>query len=65
MTHLTEFDGKPLASVAKGALDLGKLRTKPRKTEREQEPSELAPFIETDPEDAWAIASRTCARPAG
>src|SRR5690606_22752997 len=25
MTHLTEFDGKPLASVAKGGLDLGGL----------------------------------------
>ena len=25
MSHLTEFDGKPLSSVAKGELDLGKL----------------------------------------
>ena len=41
--HLTEFDGKPLQSVAKGALDLGKLeddgekssnRRKPRKNSR-------------------------------
>ncbi len=28
VSHLTEFDGKPLASVAKGDLDLGKLQDK-------------------------------------
>jgi molecular chaperone HtpG len=27
VTHLTEFDGKPLKSVAKGALDLGELES--------------------------------------
>ena len=28
MSHLTEYDGKPLVSVAKGELDLGKLEDK-------------------------------------
>ncbi|WP_018233969.1 molecular chaperone HtpG [Thioalkalivibrio thiocyanodenitrificans] len=31
VTHLTEFDGKPLKSVAKGALDLGDLETEEEK----------------------------------
>jgi molecular chaperone HtpG len=31
VAHLTEFDGKPLASVAKGDLDLGKLETEAEK----------------------------------
>ncbi|OOG21230.1 molecular chaperone HtpG [Thioalkalivibrio denitrificans] len=31
VTHLTEFDGKPLKSVAKGALDLGELETEEEK----------------------------------
>ena len=37
VTHLTEFDGKPLASVAKGGLDLGKLEDEAEKKEHEQE----------------------------
>ncbi|MFL6624112.1 MAG: molecular chaperone HtpG [Sulfurifustis sp.] len=35
MTHLTEFDGKPLQSVAKGGLDLGDLEDKQENKERE------------------------------
>jgi molecular chaperone HtpG len=31
MSHLTEFDGKPLKSVAKGALDLGALESEDEK----------------------------------
>ena len=46
VTHVTEFDGKALVSVAKGDLDLGKLEDESDKTEREHESSELAPFIE-------------------
>jgi molecular chaperone HtpG len=38
-THLTEFDGKPLKSVAKGALDLGKLADK--EEERKPESAEV------------------------
>ena len=34
--HLTEFDGKPLVSVAKGGLDLGKLEDEAEKKEQEQ-----------------------------
>ncbi|MBI5437514.1 MAG: molecular chaperone HtpG [Nitrosomonadales bacterium] len=34
--YLTEFDGKPLASVAKGGLDLGKLEDETEKREQEK-----------------------------
>jgi molecular chaperone HtpG len=44
--HLTAFDGKPLVSVAKGGLDLGKLEDEAEKKEAEAEASELAPLIE-------------------
>jgi molecular chaperone HtpG len=44
--HLTAFDGKPLVSVAKGGLDLGKLEDEAEKKEVEAEASELAPLIE-------------------
>jgi molecular chaperone HtpG len=39
--HVTEFDGKALASVAKGGLDLGALEDETEKKEREQEATEL------------------------
>ena len=35
--HLTEFEGKPLASVAKGGLDLGKLEDVAEKQAREEQ----------------------------
>ena len=44
--HLTAFDGKPLVSVAKGGLNLGKLEDEAEKKEVEAEASELAPLIE-------------------
>jgi molecular chaperone HtpG len=36
MAHLTEFEGKPLQSVAKGALDLDKLETTDEKEEQKK-----------------------------
>ena len=45
VTHLTEFDGKPLASVAKGGLDLGKLEDEAEKKENEQEAKELEGLV--------------------
>jgi molecular chaperone HtpG len=44
-SNLTEFDGKPLASVAKGDLDLGKLADEDRK-EREKEAGEFKDLVE-------------------
>jgi molecular chaperone HtpG len=44
--NLPEFDGKPLVSVAKGGLDLGKLEDEAEKKEAEQEAGELAPLLE-------------------
>ena len=44
--HLTEFDGKPLVSVAKGGLELGKLEDEAEKKEGEAEASEFAPLTE-------------------
>ncbi|SFF07746.1 molecular chaperone HtpG [Nitrosomonas sp. Nm166] len=37
VTNLTEFEGKPLQSVAKGGLDLGSLEDESEKEEREKE----------------------------
>lgn len=37
VANLTEFDGKPLQSVAKGSLDLGKLEDEAEKKEQEKE----------------------------
>jgi len=34
VSHLSEFEGKPLVSVAKGGLDLGSSKTKPRRRNR-------------------------------
>ncbi len=44
--HLTEFGGKPLHSVAKGALDLGKLEDQEDKQQQEQAAAEFKELIE-------------------
>ncbi|MHB8534581.1 MAG: molecular chaperone HtpG [Sulfuricaulis sp.] len=44
--HLTEFDKKPLQSVAKGALDLGKLEDKEEKQQQEQATADFKELIE-------------------
>jgi molecular chaperone HtpG len=41
MASFTEFEGKPLQSVAKGDLDLGKLADEQEKQQQEQEAGEL------------------------
>ena len=41
MSNLTEFEGKPLQSVAKGDLDLGKLQDETEKKEQEKEAGEF------------------------
>ncbi|MCR4304919.1 MAG: molecular chaperone HtpG [Gallionella sp.] len=41
LSYLTEFDGKPLASVAKGGLDLGKLEDEAEKQAQEKEADEF------------------------
>ncbi|MBK7355883.1 molecular chaperone HtpG [Propionivibrio sp.] len=43
---LTEFDGKPLQSVAKGGLDLGKLEDEAEKKEAEQAADEYKELID-------------------
>jgi molecular chaperone HtpG len=40
VANLTEFEGKPLQSVAKGSLDLGKLEDEAEKKEQEKEADE-------------------------
>jgi len=42
---VTEFDGKALASVAKGGLDLGKLEDDAEKKENEQQAKELEGLV--------------------
>lgn len=44
--HLTEFDKKPLQSVAKGALDLGELETKADKEKQEKTAKEHKEFVD-------------------
>jgi molecular chaperone HtpG len=44
--HLTEFDGKPLQSVAKGGLDLGKLEDEAEKKEAEKAADEFRELLE-------------------
>ena len=46
MGYLTEFDGKPLASVAKGGLDLGKLEDEAEKQEQEKQANDCKELTE-------------------
>jgi molecular chaperone HtpG len=46
VSHLTEFDGKPLVSVAKGGLDLGKLEDEAEKKEAEKEAGDFKDLTE-------------------
>jgi molecular chaperone HtpG len=46
VSFLTEFDGKPLQSVAKGGLDLGKLEDEEEKKEQEKESDEYKALLE-------------------
>ena len=46
MSFLTEFDGRKLQSVAKGALDLGKLEDEADKKAQEQEAAEHKDLVE-------------------
>ncbi len=46
VTHLTEFEGKPLQSVTKGALDLGKLEDKEEKKRREKVTAEFKELVD-------------------
>jgi molecular chaperone HtpG len=45
VSHLTEFGGKPLESVARGGLDLGKLEDESEKKAIEQEAAELEDLV--------------------
>ena len=46
VSHVTEFDGKSLVSIARGGLDLGGLEDAAEKQQVEQDASELKEFIE-------------------
>jgi molecular chaperone HtpG len=46
LSHLYEFDGKPLQSVAKGAIDLGKLQDEEEKKKAEEVAETLKPLID-------------------
>ena len=46
VSNLYEFDGKALASVAKGALDLGKLATEEEKKEQERQEGDFKDLVE-------------------
>jgi molecular chaperone HtpG len=46
LSHLYEFDGKPLQSVAKGAVDLGKLQDEDEKKQAEAAAEAFKPMLE-------------------
>ncbi len=46
VSHLTEFEGKSLLSVAKGGLDLGSLADEAEKKEQEQEASDFKDLLD-------------------
>ncbi|MDP2144314.1 MAG: molecular chaperone HtpG [Gallionella sp.] len=46
LSYLTEFDGKQLASVAKGGLDLGKLEDEAEKEAQQKEADEFKPLTD-------------------
>jgi molecular chaperone HtpG len=46
LSHLFEFDGHPLQSVAKGAVDLGKLQDEAEKKQTEEASAAIKPVIE-------------------
>ncbi len=46
LTYLTEFEGKPLASVAKGSLDLGNMADAEEKKQQETATESTKPLIE-------------------
>jgi molecular chaperone HtpG len=46
VSHLHEFEGKPLQSVAKGAVDLGTLEDEAEKKEAEAQATAFAPTLE-------------------
>ena len=46
LSHLYEFDGKPLQSVAKGAVDLGKLQDEDEKKQAEEAAEAFKPVLE-------------------
>ena len=46
LSHLYEFEGKPLQSVAKGAVDLGKLQDEEEKKQAEEAAEAFKPVLE-------------------
>ncbi|MFN3812623.1 MAG: molecular chaperone HtpG [Roseateles asaccharophilus] len=46
LSHLYEFEGKPLQSVAKGAVDLGKLQDEEEKKKAEAAAEDLKPLLD-------------------
>jgi len=46
MSNLTEFDGKPIKSVAKGDLDLGALEDEAEKTAQKEAEGAMKPLVE-------------------
>ena len=46
LSHLYEFDGKPLQSVAKGAVDLGKLQDEAEKAQAEVAATAFKPMLD-------------------
>ena len=65
VSSLTEFEGKPLQSVAKGGLDLSTLGDEAVKNEQEQQTEGAQGARRADAEGAEAIAPARCASRTG
>ncbi|MGZ7317561.1 hypothetical protein ACXWQ2_09235, partial [Streptococcus pyogenes] len=46
LSHLYDFDGKPLQNVTKGAVDLGKLQDEEEKKKAEEAATAFKPVLE-------------------
>ena len=63
VSHLTEFEGKALVSVARGGLDLGSARGRGRAQGRSSRTRPSSRTSSSASRRASASASRTCASP--
>jgi molecular chaperone HtpG len=61
VSHLTEFEGKAMVSVAKGGLDLGKLEDEAEKKEQRIRRRRVQGAHRARSPRAWARRSRKCA----
>jgi molecular chaperone HtpG len=63
LSHLYDFEGKPLQNVTKGAVDLGSLQDEEEKKKAEEPPPRPSSRRWSASRPLWASARRKCASP--